>query len=320
MSNGATTAIDPSQSTLSPNFAPFVYGMLGKGWEAANMPFMPFTGQRFAFGEMDTSTGQYKAGYSPLEAEAFKGLGNLGAYTPAQFSAGFNYQPGQFNTGLGPVGSVQDYMNPFMQGVVDVQAREARRQADISRQAEQARLAQAGAYGGSRQAIMEAERQRNLGEQIGDIQSKGLMAAYEQAQKQRLGEATLGLEGQRLGEMSRQFGAEGGAKYGMEAQRLGEASRQFGAQQGLKTLADQLAAGTRQREIAQQPLTFGYEQFKESVAAPRESASYMSSLLQGLPTRANIYSQGDPGQSVIGSLMQGGLGGLALYKLLSGEK
>lgn len=319
MSNGATTAIDPSQSTLSPNFAPFVYGMLGKGWEAANMPFMPFTGQRFAFGEMDTSTGQYKAGYSPLEAEAFKGLGNLGAYTPAQFSAGFNYQPGQFNTGLGPVGSVQDYMNPFMQGVVDVQAREARRQADISRQAEQARLAQAGAYGGSRQAIMEAERQRNLGEQIGDIQSKGLMAAYEQAQKQRLGEATLGLEGQRLGEMSRQFGAEGGAKYGMEAQRLGEASRQFGAQQGLKTLADQLAAGTRQREIAQQPLTFGYEQFKESVAAPRESASYMSSLLQGLPTRANVYSQGDPGQSVIGSLMQGGLGGLALYKLLSGE-
>lgn len=352
MSNGATTAIDPSQSTLSPNFAPFVYGMLGKGWEAANMPFTPFTGQRFAFGEMDTSTGQYKAGYSPLEAEAFKGLGNLGAYTPAQFSAGFNYQPGQitpgfnyqpgqFNTGLGPVGSVQDYMNPFMQGVVDVQAREARRQADISRQAEQARLAQAGAFGGSRQAIMEAERQRNLGEQIGDIQSKGLMAAYEQAQKQRLGEATLGLEGQRLGEMSRQFGAEGGAKYGlqaqelaerarqfgaeggakygMEAQRLGEASRQFGAQQGLKTLADQLAAGTRQREIAQQPLTFGYEQFKESVAAPRESASYMSSLLQGLPTRANIYSQGDPGQSVIGSLMQGGLGGLALYKLLSGE-
>lgn len=319
MSNGATTAIDPSQSTLSPNFAPFVYGMLGKGWEAANMPFMPFTGQRFAFGEMDTSTGQYKAGYSPLEAEAFKGLGNLGAYTPAQFSAGFNYQPGQFNTGLGPVGSVQDYMNPFMQGVVDVQAREARRQADISRQAEQARLAQAGAYGGSRQAIMEAERQRNLGEQIGDIQSKGLMAAYEQAQKQRLGEATLGLEGQRLGELSRQFGAEGGAKFGLEAQRLGEASRQFGAQQGLKTLADQLAAGTRQREIAQQPLTFGYEQFKESVAAPRESASYMSSLLQGLPTRASGYSQGDPGQSVIGSLMQGGLGGLALYKLLSGE-
>ena len=286
MSNGATTAIDPSQSTLSPNFAPFVYGMLGKGWEAANMPFMPFTGQRFAFGEMDPSTGQYKAGYSPLESEAFKGLGNLGAYTP-----------GQFNTGLGPVGSVQDYMNPFMQGVVDVQAREARRQADIGRQSEQARLAQAGAYGGSRQAIMEAERQRNLGTQIGDIQSKGLMAAYEQAQKQRLGEATLGLEGQ----------------------RLGEASRQFGAQQGLRTLADQLAAGTRQREIAQQPLTFGYEQFKESVAAPRESASYMSSLLQGLPTRANIYSQGDPGQSVIGSLMQGGLGGLALYKLLSGE-
>ena len=317
MSNGATTAIDPSQSTLSPNFAPFVYGMLGKGWEAANMPFMPFTGQRFAFGEMDPSTGQYKAGHSPLEAEAFKGLGNLGAYTPAQFSAGFNYQPGQFNTGLGPVGSVQDYMNPFMQGVVDVQAREARRQADISRQAEQARLAQAGAFGGSRQAIMEAERQRNLGEQIGDIQSKGLMAAYEQAQKQRLGEATLGLEGQRLGEMSRQFGAEGGAKYGLEAQRLGELSRQFGAEQGLKTLADQLKAGTVERGIAQEPLDFGYKEFTESLNQPYKGLATMQSLLEGMPVRANPY---EPGASGFASGVQGGLLAGGLYDILFGKK
>ena len=282
----APPAIDPSQSTLSPNFAPFVYGMLGKGWEAANMPFMPFTGQRFAYGTMDPTTGQYSAGYSPLESQAFKGLGAMGSYDPTKF-----------NTGLGPLGSVQDYMNPYLSSVSDIEAREARRAADIGRQAEQARLAQAGAYGGSRQAIMEAERQRNLGTQIGDIRAKGLQAAFDRAQKQRLDEAGLGLE----------------------SQRLGEASRQFGAQQDLRTLADQLAGGREQRRIAQEPLDFGYQQFKESVQYPREQASYMSSLLQGMPVEAARYVPGTQGQSAASAAIQGGLGAYSLYDYFKGK-
>lgn len=279
-------AIDPSQSTLSPNFAPFVYGMLGKGWEAANMPYIPFMGQRFAYGTMDLTTGQYRPGQSPLESQAFAGLGALGTYDPTKF-----------NTGLGPLGSVQDYMNPYLSGVSDIEAREARREADIGRQAEQARLAQAGAYGGSRQAIMEAERQRNLGTQIGDIRAKGLQAAFDRAQKQRLDEATLGLEGQ----------------------RLGEASRQFGAQQDLRTLADQLAGGREERRIAQEPLDFGYQQFQESMKYPRDQATYMSSLLQGLPVEAARYVPGTQGQSAASAAIQGGLGAYSLYDYFKGK-
>jgi hypothetical protein len=273
-------AIDPSQSTLSPNFAPYVYGMLGKGWEAANVPFQDFTGQRFAFSNINPATGQYEGGYSPLESQAFAGLGALGPYNPTQFS-----------TGLGPVGTVQSYMSPYMSAVTDIEAREARRQADISRQAEQARLAQAGAYGGSRQAIMEAERQRNLQTQIGDITSKGLQSAYDRAMEQRLKESALGLE----------------------SQRYGEQAQQFGANYGLKALADQLAAGKEQRAIAQQPLDFGYQQFERSVAAPREAATYMSTLLQGLPTRANPYLPGTEGQSAASSAIGAGLGVLSAF-------
>jgi hypothetical protein len=173
-----------------------------------------------------------------------------------------------------------------MSAVTDIESREARRQADIGRQSEQARLAQAGAYGGSRQAIMEAERQRNLQTQIGDITSKGLQSAYDRAMEQRLKESALGLE----------------------AQRFGEQAQQFGANYGLKALADQLAAGKEQRAIAQQPLDFGYQQFEKSVAAPRESATYMSSLLQGLPVRANPYYGGTQGESAATSAIQGGLG------------
>jgi len=290
-------------NTVAPGFEGYIGDMLSTGWGLAKLPYQPFTGERFA-------------PTTPLQQQAFTGYQGLGAYQPGQFSAGFNYQPGQFNTGLGPVGSVQDYMNPFIQNVVDIQAREARRQSDIGGQAEQAKFAQAGAFGGARDAIMRAERERNLGTQIGDIQAKGLMAAYEQAQKQRLGEATLGLEGQRLGELSRQFGAEGGAKYGLEAQRLGEDSRQFGAEQGLKTLADQLKAGTVERGIAQEPLDFGYKEFQESLNQPYKGLGLMQSLLEGMPVRANPY---EPGASSFGAGMQGGIGGLALYNLLFGK-
>jgi hypothetical protein len=353
-----TTTIDPSQSTLSPNFSPYVYNMLAKGEAAANLPYQPFTGQRFA-------------GPSPLQQQAFQGLSNL--QLPAEFQAGSqlaalagisagnlgNYAPGRFanfyqtpqeyspetmSTGLGDVKSVQDYMNPYQQNVIDIQAREARRQADIGRQSEQARLAQAGAYGGSRQAIMEAERQRNLGTQIGDIQEKGLQSAYDRAQAQRVAESQLGLEAQKGTEQSRQYGygqgmnaAQLGAQYGLEGARQTEASRQFGANLGLQSLNPmlsaastlgglgqqqfgagiqglnaQLAGGATQQALAQQPLDFGYQQFQESVKFPYQQATYMQSLLGGLPLQAAPYSS-NQGQSGMFSGLQGALAGLALY-------
>lgn len=273
--------IDPS-GTVAPGFEGYLTDMLNRAWGLSKEGYTPYTGQRTAFETTDPTTGQVKAGYSPLEQKAFTGLGSLGAYTP-----------GQFNTGLGPVGSVQDYMNPYLQNVVDIQAREARRQADISRNTEQARLAQAGAYGGSRQAIMEAERQRNLGTQIGDIQAKGLMAAFEQAQKQRLGEATLGLEGQ----------------------RLGEASRQFGAKQDLETIGEQMKAGTIQRGIEQAPLDIGYKDWTESMNWPYKQLGFMSNMIGGMPIQAPAYSPPDSG---FGSSVIGGLSTLSLYNKLFG--
>jgi hypothetical protein len=353
-----TTTIPASQSTLSPNFSPYVYKMLAKGEAAADLPYQPFTGQRFA-------------GPSPLQEQSFQGLsnlqlpsefragsqlaalaglsaGNLGNYAPGRFANFYQtpqeYSPETMSTGLGDVKSVRDYMNPYQQNVIDIQAREARRQADIGRNAEQARLAQAGAYGGSRQAIMEAERQRNLGTQIGDIQEKGLQAAYDRAQAQRVAESQLGLEAQKGTEQSRQYGygqgmnaAQLGAQYGLEGARQTEASRQFGANLGLQSLNPmlsaastlgglgqqqfgagiqglnaQLAGGAIQQGLAQQPLDFGYQQFQESTKFPYQQATYMQSLLGGLPLQAAPYSS-NQGQSGMFSGLQGALAGLALY-------
>lgn len=199
-------------------------------------------------------------------------------YQAGSFTSGFNapqaytgatFNAGTVSAGLEAPGTVQSYMNPYLQNVVDVQAREARRQADIQA-AQDARKFQ-GAFGGGRQALYQSENLRNLQQYIGDIQAKGLQSAYDTAIKQRLAEAEqyrlgqeatakLGLEAQKEAEASRQFGSKQGlasaelaAKYGLDAQRLGEESRQFAAKQGLTSA--ELAA------------KYGLEGLKESEAS-----------------------------------------------------
>ena len=80
--------------------------------------------------------------------------------------------------------AAQAGMSPYMQSVVAIQQREAQRQADIAGTERSAKAVQAGAFGGSRQAIMDAEAARNLEQQKGDIQAQGSQKAYEDAQQQ----------------------------------------------------------------------------------------------------------------------------------------
>lgn len=93
-------------------------------------------------------------------------------------------------------GTAQNYMNPYTQNVVDIQKREAIRSDDVARQGRNAMFTKAGAFGGSRQGIMEAEAARNLQTQLGDIQAQGLNQAYQQAQQQFNTEQGLGLQSQ----------------------------------------------------------------------------------------------------------------------------
>ena len=97
-------------------------------------------------------------------------------------------------------GTSEAYMSPYMQNVVDIQKREANR--DYQQQLNQlnAQSVQAGAFGGSRQAIQQAEAARNQAMRLGDIEAKGLQEAYasgmgqftnEQGQTIDVGKANL---------------------------------------------------------------------------------------------------------------------------------
>jgi flagellar biosynthesis/type III secretory pathway protein FliH len=79
---------------------------------------------------------------------------------------------------------MSQYMSPFTQGVIDPQVAAARRQADISAQQLQSQYGKAGAYGGSRQGVAEAELQRGLLDRVSGIYGTGYQNAFEQAQNQ----------------------------------------------------------------------------------------------------------------------------------------
>jgi len=99
-------------------------------------------------------------------------------------------------------GSADAYMSPYMQNVVDIQKREAQRQSGIQGTQQQAQAAQAGAFGGGRDAIMRAERERNLAQQMGDIQATGSQAAFQNAQQQFNAEQQARLQAQQANQQA----------------------------------------------------------------------------------------------------------------------
>ena len=212
------------ESSLSSWAGPYVTDMLGKGQAIANMPYQAYTGP-------------LTAGASNLQNTAFQGLAGLampgtptaatpyaaetttaGAFgTNAVGTQGFGVNTTGTNTfganqfGTNAVGTTSfldadnasKYMNPYLQQVLAPQQREAIKQAEQQRIAAASRLTQAGAYGGSRQGIMESEAARNLMTQLSDITGQGYASAFGDAQKQYNAEEMRRLEQANLNEKSR---------------------------------------------------------------------------------------------------------------------
>jgi hypothetical protein len=117
--------------------------------------------------------------------------------------------------------------------VTDVEKREARRESDIAGSQIGQQAAQAGGMGGYREAIMQAERERNLGQQLGDIQTRGSQAAFQQAQQAfeadraaRLQAGQLGLQTGQAREQALQEGERFGQQQFMTNEQLRQQQQQ----------------------------------------------------------------------------------------------
>lgn len=256
-----------TESSLSTWAGPYVTDMLGRAQAYAQLPFQSYTGA-------------LTAGPSQLQTQAFQGIGGLTvpqALSTAAQQAQQTYAGAQQY--MPTVGTVQSYMNPYLEAVLEPQRREASRQADIARNQMQSRMAQAGAYGGSRQAIMEAEGQRNLQNLLSDITGKGYAGAYDTALKQRLGEMDVGMRG---------LGAQTAA-----TQALGNIGGQQ-AQYGLANLQEMARQGEAQRNIEQQGLTADYNQYLRELEYPQKMLEFERQMIGGLPIAAASFYQPAP--------------------------
>ena len=279
-----------------------------------------------------TYTGDRTAGFSGLQQTAMQNAYNMAPSTGTNAAmglagaAGLNalntqYDPASFNVNQLQTGSFTQpgaasaYMNPYMQNVVDIEKREAQNQADIAGTSRSAQAVKAGAFGGSRQAVLEAEAERNLAQQMGDIQAKGSSAAYNQAMQQFNAEQQLGLtaqtgnqqqnlEAQKLVEQSRQYGAGQGMQ-GLQTALTGAGQlanigqQQFGQEMSVNQLQNQY--GAQQQALQQQGLDTQYQDFLNNQRYPYQQLEFMNSILRGTPM-GTVQSMYQPAPSTIQNL------------------
>jgi hypothetical protein len=207
-----------SQSTLSEWAGPYVTDMLGKTKALSDSPYQVYGGP-------------LTAGASSLQQQYFQGLGNIGF--PGNFGGSFTNTnaptlPSASLTGpttpAQSTGIAANYMNPYLSAVLAPQLSDLQRQAQIAQVGNASKLSQAGAYGGSRQAIMDAELQRNLLDQSNRAIAAGYSSAYDAGRNQFNTEQEQGRG------IANLLGTAGGLQRDIEAQGIAADKAEFEAQ------------------------------------------------------------------------------------------
>jgi len=231
----------------------YISNMLGKTQALTESPYQQYMGP-------------LSAGASGLQNQVFGGLQNTafpsnlgqsfssaGAY-PAPTLGASGTTPTAPTTPAQPTGIASQYMNPYLQGVLDPQMAELRRQNDITNMGTNAKLTQAGGFGGGRQAIMNSENNRNLMQEMNKTVGQGYANAYDKAQQQFNTEQT---QGRSLADLMAQQGA---TQRGIEAEGMAADKALF--------------EGAREN--------------------PYKMLQFQQSMLNGLPVSATSYNIAQP--------------------------
>jgi hypothetical protein len=236
----ANTLGTSTETNISEWAGPYVGDMLSKTVALTNTPYQAYQGPLVA-------------GTAPLQSKVFQGLQGLNF--PGQLGQSFTAQgayqlPSMTASGVtgqatGPTGIASQYMNPYLNAVLTPQLEELRRQSQITQMGTAGKLAQAGAFGGSRQAIMDAETQRNLLAE----QNKAIGTGYANAYDKAMG----------------QFNTEQG-----QAKTLADMMA---------------GAGTQQRGIEQEGITALQKQYETELLDPYVKLRFQKEMLQGLPVQ-----------------------------------
>jgi hypothetical protein len=265
---GSTTPVS-TIGNLSTWAAPGVVDYINKGTALANTPYQAYEGP-------------LTAGVSPLQQQTFDTASKInvptdkmGAYTPGTFDAA----------------AAQKYMNPYLQASLDPQLAAARRQSDITQVANAGKATQAGAFGGSRGAIMDAETQRSLGANLANITGQGYNTAYNNAQNQ--------------------FNTEVG-----QQQAAQNATNSY----GLQALNNVAGLGATQRGIESEGIGALKNQFEEERNDPYKKLAMEQGLYANLPVSTGTTTPNLSAAQKVNAVLSGVTGLSETVNKLVGEK
>ena len=259
---------------LAKEIAPFMQDLLKKGqalYKArTDEGYRPYEGQT-------------QAALTPEQEQAMAGISGLVGTTAPVFQEATDLSRGvaqQMTPEL-----TQQYMSPYQQAVTDLDKAEAQKtfERDVLPKVRQAQIG-AGAFGGTRGTMLEAQALADQQKLLGDIQTRGSQAAYQDAV--RAFEAQKGREG-----------ATASALANLAPQALKTAGTEFELLRGV---------GQEKQQRSQQALDEAYKQYLEERVFPEQTLGQYQSVIAGFPsasTTRTVQKTTQPQPSGLGSLL-----------------
>jgi hypothetical protein len=310
----------PAQQTVSntsiPEYArPYVEKMLGQTEALTDINQNPY----------QTYGGERIAGFNPTQQQAFQNVQNMQVAPQIGEGSGLAAASGLGSIGtagqMGQVGqqyanqatnpyAQQAYMSPYIQNALQPQLAEMNRQYDITGLQQKRAATGAGAFGGSREALMRSENERNKNMAMNAAIGSGYQNAFQAAQQAQQFGAGLGLQGL-------QGQLQGFGQAGQAASTLGQLGQtQYGQQMGINQAQQQV--GAIQQAQAQQGLDTAYQDFLKQKNYPYQQLAFMSDMTRGIPlsqTSQAMYSAPPSAVSQLGGL---GMSALGIYGMSGG--
>ena len=272
---GAPTQQTAYQVQMPESLVPYAEDIAQQAQRLSARQYTPYRGERIA-------------GMSPAQISALEQTKQMG---PSQYypAAGLAALQGTQEFGTP---QAQVYMSPYQQAVTDIAKRKATTEGQQALQQIRSQAARAGAFGGSRQGLIESQEIANLGQRLSDIQARGSEAAFQNAQQQFERDRQAKLAG------AGQLAAIGGAQQQAEIQRLQALER----------------AGTLEQAEAQRLLDLRYKDFLRQQDYPYQQLAAYSSAIRGLGPVSPVTTQAyqtppSPFQQMLGL----GVAGLGAY-------
>lgn len=310
---GSRTTTEKSMPAFQEKF--LTETVLPYATDIAQREFTPYTGERVA-------------GMTPLQQQALGGYGalDMGGQQYGQAAdvygrlSGFEAPEAQAAQ-VGQVGSIADadmgrYMSPYTEGVIETGLRDIGGAQQMALGQQQARAQKAGAFGGSRHGIAEAETRKAYGQQAADLVARERANAFRQAQQA----AQFDITGQQQRALA-EAGYQQQAALANQQAALAGAGIQAGAAAGLGNIAGQrlqsqlaglgaqMQAGEQQRMLSQAGLDAQYAEFARQQDFPLTGLNALATAASGIPsgygTTTQSYGGMGPTLGAIGSLGMG---------------